>query len=55
MDPVRTLDPSYYTDPAIYRRSVENIFLLFHSDLSKQLEFPFTVRVWEGEGKWAEL
>ncbi|MFQ5567194.1 MAG: aromatic ring-hydroxylating dioxygenase subunit alpha [Paracoccaceae bacterium] len=25
-DPIRTLDAGYYTDPAIYRRSVENIF-----------------------------
>ena len=35
--------------------SVENICTLFHSDLSKSLDFPFTIRVWEGEGKWAEL
>ena len=35
--------------------SVENICLLFQKRLDENLEFPFTVRVWEGEGKWAEV
>ena len=34
--------------------SVENICLLFREKLGEKLEFPFVVRVWEGEGKWAE-
>ena len=35
--------------------SVENICELLSSRLGEKFEFPFTVRVWEGEGKWAEL
>ncbi len=35
--------------------SVENICELLHSRLQELLSFAFTVRVWEGEGKWAEL
>ena len=35
--------------------SVENICELLRSDLEKKLSFPFTLRVWEGAGKWAEL
>jgi 6-pyruvoyltetrahydropterin/6-carboxytetrahydropterin synthase len=35
--------------------SVENICERLQSDLSRRLAFPFTIRVWEGEGKWAEL
>lgn len=35
--------------------SVENICEMLKTDLGKRLSFPFTLRVWEGEGKWAEL
>jgi len=35
--------------------SVENICEMLRSELSKRLAFPFTIRVWEGRGKWAEL
>lgn len=35
--------------------SVENICELLHEELRKAFSFPCTVRVWEGDGKWAEL
>lgn len=35
--------------------SVENICELLSSRLKQKLTFPFTLRVWEGHGKWAEL
>ena len=35
--------------------SVENICSLLHRRLGETLIFPFTLRVWEGEGKWAEI
>ncbi|MFQ5865094.1 MAG: 6-pyruvoyl tetrahydropterin synthase family protein [bacterium] len=35
--------------------SVENICEMLQANLKHQLKFPFTIRVWEGEGKWAEL
>lgn len=35
--------------------SVENICALLRKRLESHLKHPFTVRVWEGEGKWAEL
>ena len=35
--------------------SVENICELLHEKLASRLAFAFTLRVWEGEGKWAEL
>lgn len=35
--------------------SVENICEFLHSKLKPELRFPFTLRVWEGEGKWAEI
>jgi len=35
--------------------SVENICQLVHRQLGDRFTFPYTVRVWEGEGKWAEL
>jgi 6-pyruvoyltetrahydropterin/6-carboxytetrahydropterin synthase len=34
--------------------SVENICRLLQNELMNTLAFPFTIRVWEGEGKWAE-
>lgn len=34
--------------------SVENICTLLHEKLKIRLSFPFTLRVWEGHGKWAE-
>jgi 6-pyruvoyltetrahydropterin/6-carboxytetrahydropterin synthase len=34
--------------------SVENICELLYGELGSRLTFPFTLRVWEGEGKWAE-
>jgi 6-pyruvoyltetrahydropterin/6-carboxytetrahydropterin synthase len=35
--------------------SVENICELLGHKLRDRLEFPFTLRVWEGHGKWAEI
>ena len=35
--------------------TVENICLLLHRQLKEKLPFVFTIRVWEGDGKWAEL
>ncbi len=35
--------------------TVENLCGLLHERLKERLAFPFTLRVWEGEGKWAEL
>ena len=35
--------------------SVENICELLRTELAEKFTFSFTVRVWEGEGKWAEL
>jgi len=35
--------------------SVENICEMLRRDLEKRMTFKFTLRVWEGEGKWAEL
>jgi 6-pyruvoyltetrahydropterin/6-carboxytetrahydropterin synthase len=35
--------------------SVENICEMLHQRLKSKLDFPFTIRVWEGNGKWAEL
>ncbi len=35
--------------------SVENICELIHGELRRHLSFSYTVRVWEGEGKWAEI
>ena len=35
--------------------SVENICTLLHERLAQSLAFAFTLRVWEGHGKWAEL
>ena len=34
--------------------SVENICELLSAKLKDRLLFPFTLRVWEGHGKWAE-
>ena len=34
--------------------SVENICELLSVKLKDRLAFPFTLRVWEGHGKWAE-
>ena len=35
--------------------SVENICDLLARQLRGRLVFPFTIRVWEGHGKWAEM
>ena len=35
--------------------TVENICELLAQKLRERLDFPFRVRVWEGQGKWAEL
>jgi 6-pyruvoyltetrahydropterin/6-carboxytetrahydropterin synthase len=35
--------------------SVENICELLSSRLKSRLRFPFVLRVWEGNGKWAEI
>jgi hypothetical protein len=28
---------------------------MIHGKLSETLRFPYSVRVWEGKGKWAEI
>jgi 6-pyruvoyltetrahydropterin/6-carboxytetrahydropterin synthase len=35
--------------------SVENICELIHHRLKERLTLPYTLRVWEGQGKWAEI
>jgi 6-pyruvoyltetrahydropterin/6-carboxytetrahydropterin synthase len=35
--------------------SVENICEMIHRKLAERLSLSFTVRVWEGKGKWAEI
>jgi 6-pyruvoyltetrahydropterin/6-carboxytetrahydropterin synthase len=35
--------------------SVENICELLQRRIKERLVHPFTLRVWEGEGKWAEI
>jgi 6-pyruvoyltetrahydropterin/6-carboxytetrahydropterin synthase len=35
--------------------SVENICGLLHGQLKVRIAFPFTIRVFEGHGKWAEM
>jgi 6-pyruvoyltetrahydropterin/6-carboxytetrahydropterin synthase len=35
--------------------SVENICELLSNKIKEKLSFPFTLRVWEGNGKWAEI
>jgi 6-pyruvoyltetrahydropterin/6-carboxytetrahydropterin synthase len=35
--------------------SVENICELIHYRLKERLTLPYTLRVWEGQGKWAEI
>ena len=35
--------------------SVENICELLQQRLASHIPFMFSIRVWEGEGKWAEL
>ncbi|MCG6927220.1 MAG: 6-carboxytetrahydropterin synthase [Acidobacteria bacterium] len=34
--------------------TVENICQRIATELAEQLAFPFTIRVYEGQGKWAE-
>jgi 6-pyruvoyltetrahydropterin/6-carboxytetrahydropterin synthase len=35
--------------------SVENICEMLQRRFRERWQIPFTVRVWEGDGKWAEL
>lgn len=35
--------------------SVENICALLHAKLKERIAFPFTIKVFEGHGKWAEM
>ncbi len=35
--------------------SVENICEMIHRKLEEKVHLPFTLRVWEGKGKWAEM
>jgi 6-pyruvoyltetrahydropterin/6-carboxytetrahydropterin synthase len=35
--------------------SVENICALLFGQLREKVPFPLTLRVWEGNGKWAEM
>jgi 6-pyruvoyltetrahydropterin/6-carboxytetrahydropterin synthase len=49
-----TYDHKSWNDALDYP-SVENICMLLNSRLREKLPFPFSLKVWEGEGKWAEL
>jgi 6-pyruvoyltetrahydropterin/6-carboxytetrahydropterin synthase len=53
-DVLREYDHKSWNDFLEYP-SVENICDLLHLKLKATLTFPFTLRVWEGEGKWAEI
>ena len=35
--------------------TVENICELLANQLKEKIPFPLTIRVWEGNGKWAEM
>jgi len=35
--------------------SVENICEMLRQRFHEKWNFPFTIRIWEGEGKWAEI
>ncbi len=35
--------------------SVENICEMIYQKLGEKVRLPFTLRVWEGKGKWAEM
>ena len=35
--------------------SVENVCEMIRDKLEDGMEFSFTLRIWEGNGKWAEL
>ncbi len=35
--------------------TVENICELLSRQLKEEIPFPLTIRVWEGNGKWAEM
>lgn len=35
--------------------SVENICALLSQKLRERIAFPMVIRVWEGQGKWAEM
>ena len=49
-----TYDHRSFNDFLAYP-SVENICEMVHRKLAQTLSLPFTVRVWEGKGKWAEI
>jgi 6-pyruvoyltetrahydropterin/6-carboxytetrahydropterin synthase len=51
---LRQYDHKSWNDVLEYP-SVENICHLIHRQLHDRLSFAYTLRVWEGEGKWAEL
>ncbi len=35
--------------------SVENLCEHMHSTLSSRLDFPLSLKIWEGQGKWCEI
>jgi 6-pyruvoyltetrahydropterin/6-carboxytetrahydropterin synthase len=35
--------------------TVENICQMLHDEMQEALPFTFSIRVWEGDGKWAEI
>ncbi len=53
-DTLRQYDHNLFNDFLEFP-SIENICELLKQKLSERLPFPFTLRVWEGQGKWAEL
>ena len=53
-DVLRRYDHRSWNDFIEYP-SVENICELLKEQLKPGIPFPFTLRVWEGHGKWAEM
>ena len=51
---LRPYDHRLFNDVLEYP-SVENICALIKRGLGERIPFPFTLRVWEGKGKWAEI
>ena len=53
-DTLQQFDHRLFNDFLDYP-SIENICELMKRKLEERLPCPFTLRVWEGQGKWAEL
>jgi 6-pyruvoyltetrahydropterin/6-carboxytetrahydropterin synthase len=53
-DTLAQFDHTLFNDFLEYP-SIENICEMLKKQLDGRLHFPFTLRIWEGQGKWAEL